>query len=226
MVPNWGNGLAKKSTFRVASSNQADGKQNLKSSGTQFQDEIIEDTDAAMYVASKPRVVQPYSPIWTKAAVGIVDDMIEAGRFDDAQASCRSMEKIEQPKGAGVYLRQGLLRYFASQDHSAASTESVLNLLDQACASGSRLSAEELNSESLRTYFAACVIDLDATLERLSKSVLDNPESSERELLLLTVLLKLEGQGERASLFVKEAEQLASQSNSFRWSNLLLACQE
>ena len=179
-----------------------------------------------MYVASKPRVVQPYSPIWTKAAVGIVDDMIEAGRFDDAQASCRSMEKIEQPNGAGVYLRQGLLKYFASQDHSAASTESVLNLLDQACASGSRLSAEELNSESLRTYFAACVIDLDATLERLSKSVLDNPESSEREILLLTVLLKLEGQDERANLFVKEAEQLASQSSSFRWSNLLLACHE
>ena len=222
-VPKWGNGISKKSSVRLAASGQTDSKQNVRSSSVQIQDKV-EDTNAAMYVASKPRLVQPYSPIWTKAAVGVVDDMIEAGRFDDAQASCQSMEKIEQPKGAGVYLRQGLMKYFATQNHSTASTDRVLSLLDQACVAGSRLSAEELNCESLREYFAACVIDMDSTLESLSKSVLETPENSEREMLLLTVLLKLDGQTERARLFANEAEQLASRSSAFRWDSLLLAC--
>lgn len=179
-----------------------------------------------MYVAAKPRVLQPYSPIWTKAAVGIVDEMIEKGRFDDAQASCSSMEKIQQPKGAGVYLRQGLIKYFATEDHTLASTDQVLRLLEQACEAGSQLSAEELNCQSLREYFAACAIDLDATLESLSRTVLENPENSEREILLLTVLLKLEGQTERAQLFAREAGQLAARSGKSQWNNVLSMCSQ
>jgi hypothetical protein len=176
---------------------------------------------SSVYVAAKPRILQPYSPIWTKAAIGLVDDMIQEGRFDDAQASCRSMEKIEQPKGAAVYLRQGLLRYFATQEHSSSGLDEVLGLLDQACASGSQLMPSELGRESLRAYFAACSIDIDAALEKLSKRVLDEPSHSGRELLLLTSLLKLEGQTERARLFGAEADSLAVHSNSFRWIHLL-----
>ena len=179
------------------------------------------------YVASKPAVLQPYSPIWTKAASGIVDDMVAAGQMDDAFASCRSMEKIDQPKGAGVYLRQALLSYFANRNASNASaTEDILGVLDQACAAGSQLQPSELAKTSLSEYFEHCSVDVNDSMEQLSRWILDNPKKSGRELLLLSALLKLEGQSDRAKLFAAEASELASQSTSFHWNNLLSTCQD
>jgi len=175
-------------------------------------------------VAKRPSLLQPYSPIWTKAAVGIVDDMVEAGQFVDAYTSCKSMEKIEQPKGAGVYLRQALMSYFTNDSNDASKLERVLALLDQACASGSQLIPSELSKESLRDYFSACSVNVDRSLENLSKKILDNPSVSGNELLLLTALLKLDGQSDRAQLFAHEAEQVSSQSKSFKWDNVLSAC--
>jgi hypothetical protein len=176
------------------------------------------------YVARKPAVLQPYSPIWTQAATGLVDDLIAAGQLDDAAASCKSMEKIEQAKGAGVYLRQGLLGYFANTN-SPAATDKALSLLEQACATGSQLEPSELSKSSLREYFANCSVDLDESMEKLSQSILENPNKSGRELLMLTVLLRMDGQSERSKLFAVEAEQMAAKSDAFHWNNLLNVCQ-
>jgi hypothetical protein len=173
---------------------------------------------------SKPRALEPYSPIWTKAAAGLVDEMVKAGHLSDAIDSCKSMEKIEQPKGAGVYLRQGLMRFFAEKKPTSASMSQALDLLNDACQAGSELSATELQNQSLSQYFAACLIDVPNSLEALSKTVLSSPEHSKRELLLLSVLLKLDGQYEKANLFAKEASEQANLDKDFRWDSILSAC--
>ena len=177
-------------------------------------------------VSYKPTVLQPYSPIWTKAAVGIVDDMIAAGELDHAHSSCKSMERVTQPKGSGVYLRQALLNYFSTEASftQTSSDGEVLKLLELACNSGSMLQPSELAKDSLHVYFAACAVDVSGKMEQLSKSILESPEHSGQELLLLSALLKLEGQDDRAKLIATEAAEQASKSSSFRWNSLLNVC--
>lgn len=188
--------------------------------------DTIDNERGLRLVSNKPALLQPYSPIWTKAAVGIVDDMVAAGELDHAHSSCQSMERITQPKGAGVYLRQALLKYFANDGSSAEkpSTDEVLRLLELACEAGSRVLPNELSKDSLQDYFAACLVDVNAKLERLSQSVLESPNQSGRELLLLSALLKLDGQADRAKLFANEVEVQVAKSGSFRWNRLLDAC--
>jgi hypothetical protein len=186
----------------------------------------LEDRAGVRIIANKPVGLQPYSPIWTQAAVGLVDDMIQEGRLEDANLSCKAMEKIEQTKGSGVYLRQALLNYFSQDSSSSVSPDDVLNLLNEACAAGSGLSPSELSKESLSDYFSACSVDVSRSLEILSKTILDDPAKAGREMLLLTALLKMDGQTERAKLFADEADQLASKSISFRWNSLLAVCKE
>ena len=177
-------------------------------------------------ISRKPVLLQPYSPIWTKAAVGIVDDMIAAGEFDHAHSSCKSMERIKQSKGAGVYLRQALLNYFSDDASSKqkASTEDILNQLELACEAGSQVHSSELSKASLQDYFAACSVDVTGSMDLLSKSVLDSPDHSERKLLLLSALLKLDGQTDRAQLFASEVQGQVPNTGSFRWKNLLHSC--
>ncbi len=177
-------------------------------------------------VSNKPALLQPYSPIWTKAAVGIVDDMVAAGELDHALSSCKSMERITQPKGAGVYLRQALLKYFSNDGDSAQkpSTDEILRLLELACEAGSQMLPSELSKDSLNDYFAACLVDVNGKLEQLSQSVLESPNHSGRELLLLSALLKLDGQADRAKLFASEVQEQVAKSGSFRWNSLLDAC--
>ena len=179
------------------------------------------------YVSSKPALLQPYSPIWTKAASGLVDEMVAGGHLEEAYNSCKGMEKIAQPKGAGVYLRTALLSYFANRsDSNAPSTDEILDLLDLACSAGSQLEPSELAQTSLSNYLQECSVDVKGSMEQLSRWILDNPTQSGRELLLLTALLKLDGQSERAKIFANEAELLASKSNSFHWDQLLAVCRE
>jgi hypothetical protein len=187
----------------------------------------VKDNDRGLkLVSNKPALLQPYSPIWTKAAVGIVDDMVAAGELDHAHSSCQSMERITQPKGAGVYLRQALLKYFANDGSSAEkpSIDEVLRLLELACEAGSRVLPNELAKDSLQDYFSACSVDVNEKLDRLSQSVLESPNQSGRELLLLAALLKLDGQADRAKLFATELEEQVAKSGSFRWNSLLDAC--
>ena len=82
----------------------------------------------------------------------------------------------------------------------------------------------ELSKGSLQDYFAACRVDLDGKLELLSKSVLESPNSSGNELLLLAAWLKLDGQQDRAKLFATEVEQQFDKAGTFRWHSLLEAC--
>ena len=167
-------------------------------------------------VSYKPVVLQPYSPIWTKAAVGIVDDMIAAGELEHAHSSCKSMERVTQPKGSGVYLRQALLNYFSTEVTSSAKPS--------ACNAGSLLLPSELAKDSLQDYFAACYVDVAGKLELLSKSILESPEHAGQELLLLSALMKLEGQDDRAKLFATSAAEQAAKSSSFRWNSVLNVC--
>jgi len=177
-------------------------------------------------VSNKPAILQPYSPVWTKAAVGIVDDMVARGDLDDAYSSCKSMERITQPKGAGVYLRQALLSYFSIEVDEAKkpSTDDVLKLFELACEGGSMLQPSELAKDSLQDYFVACTVDVNRTLESLSKSVLDSSNQSGQDLLLLAALLKLEGQDDRARLFATEVKEQASMSNVIRWNAIFDVC--
>jgi len=188
--------------------------------------DVIENQRGLRLISNKPALLQPYSPIWTKAAVGIVDDMVAAGELDDAHSSCKSMERITQPKGAGVYLRQALLKYFANEVSSVEkpTTDEILRLLELACEAGSQVLPNELSKDSLQDYFAACLVDVNAKLEQLSQSVLESPNQSGKELLLLSALLKLDGQADRAKLFASEVEEQVAKSGPFRWNSLLDAC--
>ncbi len=191
-----------------------------------LENESLVDEPGIQLVSHKPVLLQPYSPIWTKAAVGIVDDMIAAGELDNAHSSCKSMERIKQSKGAGVYLRQALLNYFSSDASSSQkpSTEEVLNQLELACEAGSQVQPSELNKKSLQDYFAACSVDVTGSMEQLSKSVLESPNHSGRDLLLLSALLKLDRQEDMAKLFAMEVNEQATKSGSFRWNRLLEVC--
>jgi hypothetical protein len=177
-------------------------------------------------VSNKPAILHPYSPVWTKAAVGLVDDMVARGDLDDAYTSCKSMERITQQKGAGVYLRQALLSYFSVEVDQAKkpSTDDVLRLLELACEGGSLLQPSELAKDSLQDYFAACTVDVNRCLDQLSKSVLESSNQAGQELLLLAALLKLEGQDDRAKLFATEVQEQASKSNAIRWNAILNVC--
>ncbi len=188
--------------------------------------DVIENQRGLRLISNKPALLQPYSPIWTKAAVGIVDDMVAAGELDHAHSSCKSMERITQPKGAGVYLRQALLKYFANEVSSVEkpTTDEILRLLELACEAGSQVLPNELSKDSLQDYFAACLVDINAKLEQLSQSVLESPNKSGNELLLLSALLKLDGQADRAKLFASEVEEQVAKSGPFRWNSLLDAC--
>ncbi len=189
-------------------------------------EEAVTQKPGIKLVSKKPALLQPYSPIWTKAAVGIVDDMVAAGELDHAHSSCKSMERITQPKGAGVYLRQALLSYFSTDVSSIAtpSTSEILKLLELACEAGSRVHPSELSKNSLQDYFAACKVDVTGTMEQLSKSVLESPNNSGSELLLLAALLKLDGQQDRAQLFANEVEDQFAKAGTIRWHSLLEAC--
>jgi hypothetical protein len=177
-------------------------------------------------VSNRPAILQPYSPVWTRAAVGLVDDMVARGDLDDAYTSCKSMERISQPKGAGVYLRQALLSYFSVEvdDAKKPSSDDILKLLELACQGGSTLQPSELSKQSLQDYFAACTVDVNRSLDNLSKSVLESPNQAGQDLLLLAALLKLEGQDDRAKLFATEVKEHSTKSNAFRWNAILDVC--
>jgi hypothetical protein len=168
------------------------------------------------------RVVKPYTPIWTESAIGLIDAMIAEGDVDTALASCHRMEKIPDSKGPGIYLRHGLFEQFlASRGGSESSSSRVLNLLNEACANGSYLEAREIGKDSITEYFANAKIDVADELEKLSKRVLDDSSNSIGDLLLLSALLKLDGQSDRAVLFANEVQNQVAGQPSFQWRKLL-----
>ncbi len=165
--------------------------------------------------------LQPYSPVWTASAIGLVDAMVAEGDVETARSACDRMAKVTHRKASGVYLRTALLNYFAPDQSSSQSFEDILDVLEQACVTGSTMSSSELPKGSLTDYLADASIDVTSSLDSLSKHILEHPERAGNELLMLSALLSLDGQTERTKLFADTASQLSAQSESFRWPALL-----
>jgi hypothetical protein len=152
----------------------------------------------------------------------LIDDMMKRGDWEVAYRSCQRMEEIPSPKNHRVLLRQAVLDLIAKRD---SLTDGDLNRLmdrfSQAADAGSDFAENELAGGSLTEYLQHSDIALDNILNELSRRVLESPESSGREMLLVSVLLTLDGQHERAALFTNETRTLAALSDSFRWQAVL-----
>ncbi len=172
--------------------------------------------------ASQPAVLTTYSPVWTKSAVGLIDSMVAEGEIKIANDSCVRMESIKSAKDSSVYLRQAILGIAARGEQlDSQSLNHALDYFNRAAATGSEMSGAELPGESLGKYLEQANIDVNRILDLLAQRVLDKPENSGRELLLLTTLLKLDGQNDRSQTFALAAQNQAIDSDSFQWFSLL-----
>jgi len=169
-----------------------------------------------------PSTATTYSPVWTESAIGLIDEMMERGEWELAYQSLVRMEKITTPLNHRVVLRQAVMDLVAHRDQiDVARMDRVMDLLNKAAAAGSPFSPEDFRGASLSKYLQASDIELNPILDNLAQRVLQQPERSGRELLLLSVLLKLDGQQERSLLFAKESRTLAARSDAFRWKSVL-----
>jgi hypothetical protein len=163
-----------------------------------------------------------YSPIWTQSAIGLIDDMMERGEWELAHLSLQRMDKISTPLGHSVLLRQAVMDLVAHRDSiDTAGVDRIMDRLSRAAEAGSRLAADELPGASLSAYLRESRIELLPVLDRLAQRVIEAPDRSGREMLLLSVLLQLDGQQERSKLFARESRTLAARSDAFRWSPVL-----
>jgi hypothetical protein len=163
-----------------------------------------------------------YSPIWTESALGLIDDMMERGEWQIAHQSLERMEKISTPLSHRVLLRQAVLDLVANRESiDIARMDRVMDRLAKAAEAGSLFSPDEFRGASLSDYLRASEINLNPILDQLAQRILQQPEKSGREMMLLTVLLKLDGQQDRARLFAKESRTLAARSDTFRWKSVL-----
>jgi hypothetical protein len=169
-----------------------------------------------------PRPIQPYSPIWTESAVGLLDDLMDRGEWAIATESSQRLEKIPSALTQSVLLRQAIFELVTHRDTLTTSElERVLHKLDYATIEGSELLGTELRHGSISLYLEGSTIPLDSILDPLSKRAMEHPESSSKELLLIAALLTLDGQQERASVFAREARAQAAIEESFPWQSLL-----
>lgn len=191
-------------------------------------------TSAQFLVEKKTRHVAPgtsphasafvttYSPIWTQSAVGLIDNMMERGEWQIAHQSLEGMEKISTPLTHRVLLRQAVMDLVANRESlDVARIDRVMDRLAEAAEAGSPFSPNEFRGASLSDYLRASDIDLNPILDQLAQRVLQQPGKSGREMMLLSVLLKLDGQQDRARLFAKESRTLAARSDTFRWKSVL-----
>jgi hypothetical protein len=169
-----------------------------------------------------PSTLTTYSPVWTESAIGLIDEMMERGEWELAYQSLARMEKITTPLNHRVVLRQAVMDLVVHRDQiDVARMDRVMDLLNKAADAGSPFSPEDFRGASLSKYLQASDIELSPILDKLAQRVLQQPEHSGRELLLLSVLLKLDGQQERSLLFAKESRTLAARSDAFRWKSVL-----
>lgn len=179
--------------------------------------------------SDSPRPLQPYSPVWTESAVGLIDDMVARGDWESAFQGCRRMEKISSTKHHSVLLRHAVLelvaiRQIVSNDRSGTGLQEMdraLDLFELACSQGGTIHSGSLGDQGVGAYLGASNIDVDSMMESLSRRVLAHPTTSGREILLLATLLRLDGQSDRADLFVREAVSQSAMSETFRWNHLL-----
>ncbi|XZE33955.1 hypothetical protein SH501x_004759 [Pirellulaceae bacterium SH501] len=171
---------------------------------------------------AKPGIspLRPGEGVWDESAVGILDDLVRRGEFAAALQSCESMSTNSQGMSKGVSLRHAVLKLFAPESESELSA--VLDLLNTACAAGSNLRGEELGGGTLRGFLEATPVSLDESLNQFSRLTLENPRLAVGNLLLISALLKLDGQEARARIFAEEAFDRASQTGELNWSSLMM----
>ncbi|MBM3963698.1 MAG: hypothetical protein FJ308_01320 [Planctomycetes bacterium] len=188
-------------------------------------------TKALVVKSDIPRPLQPYSPIWTESAVGLIDDMVSRGDWESALQGCLRMEKINSSKHHSILIRHAVFELVAIRQQ-VLETESrsglekmdrVLDLLELACAQGGTIDSESLGGKTIGAYLDKSNIDAQNMMESLSRRVLAQPTESGREILLLATLLRMDGQSDRAELFARESASQAAMSESFRWNQLLRA---
>lgn len=181
-------------------------------------------TTSVQPVVQKPsrQALTTYSPIWTESAVGLIDDMMDRGEWELAHQSLQRMNKIKTPLDRRVLLRQAVMDLVAHRESiDAPELDRIMDRFAQAAEKGSRFAPEELRGDSLSNYLRESRIELDPIFDSLAQRVIEQPERSGREMLLLSVLLKLDGQADRASLFAKESRMMAARSDAFRWKSVL-----
>ena len=186
---------------------------------------------ALVVKSDNPQPLQPYSPVWTESAVGLIDAMVARGDWESAYQACRRMEKINSPKHHSVLLRHAVFELVAirnvvlevESEAGLGDMDRALDLFEHACERGGVIDPEVLGEKTIGAYLRASSVDVDRMMETLSRRVLAQPGTSGREILLLATLLRLDGQNERADLFAREAVSQSAMSESFRWSHLLRA---
>ncbi len=156
---------------------------------------------------------------WAESAIGTVDTFVKEGNLESALSSCEAMVSNSQLPAA-LYLRHAVLKLFTPGKETDVDT--VLHLLNRACASGCELHPKELGAKSIQVYFKPTDIPFDQTLDALSKIALDESELAVGNLLLIASLLKLDGQPERAKVFAQEAFDRAAATGELQWNSLLV----
>ncbi|AMV32174.1 hypothetical protein VN12_08625 [Pirellula sp. SH-Sr6A] len=157
---------------------------------------------------------------WEAPGTATLDDLVARGDFASALRSCEAMAKNAQGMAKGVALRHAVLKLFAPE--SETELDAVLNLLNTACAAGSRLEGRELGGGTLRNYLAATPVAFDESVNQFSRLALENSQLAVGNLLLLSALLKLDGQETRSRLFAQEAFDRAAETGELNWNSLMV----
>ncbi len=141
----------------------------------------------------------PTSSDWADSAIGISDLMIQDGDAYAALQACERMSEIRQQLPAGIYLRHIVL----ASVHGALADELTRLMLD--CRNnGGEFDSTLLPGNSVRKYLSGDPkVDFDRSLDRLAKTALESNRGE--DLLAIGILLKIDGQADRASTFASSA---------------------
>jgi hypothetical protein len=161
--------------------------------------------------AAIARTMVPTSKPWRDAALGVLDQLVEQGKLEEAWGACQGMDQIAQQLPAEVRLRQAILGALQGESPHWAATRLAI-AWDQ----GLAIRPEELPRGSLRHYLPKESEELlDQTLDRLASQVLQSTadDASHRShLILIAALLRLDGQIDRSRLFALRARQVGTSS--------------
>ena len=155
------------------------------------------------------KTIVPTSKPWRDAALGVLDQLVEQGKLDEAWGACQGMDQIAQQLPAEVRLRQAILGAIHGESPNWAATRLAI-AWDQ----GLAIRPDELPRGSLRNYLPKESGELlDQTLDRLARQVLQSTgdDAAHRShLILIAGLLRLDGQIDRSRLFALRARQVGS----------------
>lgn len=162
-------------------------------------DQIDQLADDRLQSGMPVSTLVPTSSDWAESAIGISDLMIQEGDSKAALDACERMSEIRLQLPASIYLRHVIL----ATVHGADSNR-LTSLMLQAWQNGGDFHASGLPGRSVRAYLAGDTkVDFDASLNRLAEKALKS-ESAE-DLLALAILMRIDQQSDKASLFLESA---------------------